>query len=59
RLVADELLGGVCIRTKQLKGTTGIIVCPSIDSFTPGAISAALEIVEPSELSELPTYPII
>ncbi|CAG8839911.1 32649_t:CDS:1, partial [Gigaspora margarita] len=64
RPVVDELLG-VLIRTKQPKGTIGIIVGPSMDSFTPGAIDAALEIAEPPEPSEpelleqLPPYPII
>ncbi|KAF0497945.1 hypothetical protein F8M41_020622 [Gigaspora margarita] len=41
RPVVDELLG-VLTRTKQLKGTIGIIVSPSMDSFTPGAINAIL-----------------
>ncbi|CAG8802589.1 10867_t:CDS:2, partial [Gigaspora margarita] len=62
RLVVDELLG-VLTRTKQPKGTIGIIVGPSMNSFTPGAIDAVLEIAEPPEPSEpleqLPTYPII
>ncbi|CAG8518286.1 10914_t:CDS:2 [Dentiscutata heterogama] len=65
RPVVDELLG-VLTRTKQPKGTISIIVGPSMDSFTPGAIDAALEIAEPPEPSELldpleqlPTYPII
>ncbi|CAG8683464.1 7915_t:CDS:2 [Racocetra persica] len=59
RPVVDELLG-VLTRTKQPKGTIGIIVGPSMDSFTPGAIDAALEIAEPPELLEqLSTYPII
>ncbi|CAG8855040.1 11304_t:CDS:1, partial [Gigaspora margarita] len=64
RPVVDELLG-VLTRTKQPKGTIGIIVGPSMDSFTPGAIDVALEIAEPpepsgSELLEQPSpYPII
>ncbi|CAG8794340.1 12551_t:CDS:2, partial [Gigaspora margarita] len=61
RPVVDELLG-VLTRTKQPKGTIGIIVGPSMDSFTPGAIKAVLEIAEPPEPSEpeqLPPYPII
>ncbi|CAG8771855.1 19614_t:CDS:1, partial [Gigaspora margarita] len=62
RPVVDELLG-VLTRTKQPKGTIDIIVGPSMDSFTPGAIDAVLEIAEPPEPSEplkqLPTYPII
>ncbi|CAG8748651.1 27033_t:CDS:2, partial [Dentiscutata erythropus] len=60
-----ELLG-VLTRTKQPKGTIGIIVGPSMDSFTLGTIDAVLEIAEPPEPSELlepleqlPTYPII
>ncbi|CAG8581166.1 2347_t:CDS:10 [Cetraspora pellucida] len=55
RPIVDELLG-VLTRTKQPKGTIGIIVGPSMDNLTPGAISAALEIAKPSELF---TYPII
>ncbi|CAG8803773.1 22481_t:CDS:1, partial [Dentiscutata erythropus] len=63
--VVDELLG-VLTQTKQPKGTIGIIVGSSMDSFTPGAIDAVLEIAEPLEPSELldplkqlPIYPII
>ncbi|CAG8450818.1 16630_t:CDS:2, partial [Dentiscutata heterogama] len=62
--VVDEL-HGVFTRTKQSKGTIGIIVSPSIDSFTPDTINAVLEIAEPPEPSEpelleqLPPYPII
>ncbi|KAF0554838.1 hypothetical protein F8M41_018468 [Gigaspora margarita] len=66
RPVVDKLLG-VLTRTKQPKGTIGIIVGPSMDTFTPGAIDAALEIaepqepleLEPSESEQLPLYPII
>ncbi|KAF0497003.1 hypothetical protein F8M41_020819 [Gigaspora margarita] len=69
RPVVDELLG-VLTRTKQPKGTTGIIVSPSMDSFTSGTIDASLEIAEPLEplesepseselLEQLPPYPII
>ncbi|CAG8852256.1 35899_t:CDS:1, partial [Racocetra persica] len=59
RPVVDELLS-VLTRTKQPKGTIGIIVGLSIDSFTSGTINAVLEIAEPLEpLEQLPTYPII
>ncbi|CAG8490015.1 14889_t:CDS:2 [Dentiscutata heterogama] len=65
RPVIDELLG-VLTRTKQPKGTIGIVVGPTMGNFTPGAINTALEIAEPLEPSELlepleqlPTYPII
>ncbi|CAG8570834.1 1965_t:CDS:2 [Gigaspora margarita] len=59
RPVVDELLG-ILTRTKQPKGTIGIIVSPSMDSFTPGTIKAILEIAEPPELLEqLSPYPII
>ncbi|CAG8816853.1 13390_t:CDS:2, partial [Gigaspora margarita] len=54
-----------CATSLQPKGTIGIIVGPSMDSFTSGAIDAALEIaelLEPSEpelLEQLLPYPII
>ncbi|CAG8448207.1 1652_t:CDS:2 [Dentiscutata heterogama] len=54
RPIVDELLG-VLIRTQQPNGTIGIIVAPSMNNFTPGAIDAAVEIAE----SSAPTYPII
>ncbi|CAG8796278.1 28039_t:CDS:2 [Gigaspora margarita] len=50
--IVDELLG-VLIRTQQPNGTIGIVVAPSMNNFTPGAIDAAIEI------AELSTYPII
>ncbi|KAF0393471.1 hypothetical protein F8M41_010396 [Gigaspora margarita] len=52
RPIVDELLG-VLIRTQQPNGTIGIVVAPSMNNFTPGAIDAAIEI------AELSTYPII
>ncbi|KAF0419051.1 hypothetical protein F8M41_007215 [Gigaspora margarita] len=66
RPVVDKLLG-VLTRTKQPKGTIGIIVGPSMDTFTLGAIDVVLEIaepqepleLEPSESEQLPPYPII
>ncbi|CAG8688191.1 6664_t:CDS:1, partial [Cetraspora pellucida] len=50
--VVDELLG-MLTRTKQPKGTIGIIVSLFMDSFTFDAIDAVLEIAEPPELLEL------